>query len=131
MLLSSKYSFSKLLCFAYLSHSVNFYFTDESEPSLVFERLMILSFVYTIRPAVVSTLPTKLHISTEVEPMICFIATESCQARNLNSTHTRTGEQFTHKERKSHVVLYTSEYFHHTREPLILRAYLHRQQPYM
>lgn len=33
------------------------------------------------------------------------------------------------KESASHVPLYTDEYFHHTRRPLILRAYLHRQQP--
>ena len=33
------------------------------------------------------------------------------------------------QERKSHVVLYTDAYFHHTRESLILSAYLHRQQP--
>ena len=69
--------------------------------------------------------------------------------RNLNSSHTRLGEQCPivsrtgpaidlmeqrkHSEQprkaSSHVILYTDAYFHHARRSLILCVYLHRQQP--
>ena len=40
------------------------------------------------RPAVAHH-PNESPHTTETEPEVCFIDTEACQARNLNSTHTR------------------------------------------
>ena len=39
--------------------------------------------------------PIESPHTTEAEPEVCFIDTEACQARDLNSSHTRMGEQFT------------------------------------
>ena len=38
-------------------------------------------------------LPNESPHTTEAEPEVCFIDTEACQARNLNSSHARMGEQ--------------------------------------
>ena len=37
-------------------------------------------------------LPNESPHTTEAEPEVCFIDTEACQARNLNSSHTWMGE---------------------------------------
>ena len=71
-----------------LAHSVNFYFTDESEPSLVIARVALLAYLGLRQ----GTARLESPHTTEAEPEICFIDTEACQARNLNSSHTRMGE---------------------------------------
>ena len=76
------------LCLS-LAHSVNFYFIDESEPSLVFARVALLVYLGLRQGTARSESP---H-TTEAEPEVCFIDTEACQARNLNSSHTRLGER--------------------------------------
>jgi hypothetical protein len=45
--------------------------------------------------------PIESPHTTEAEPEVCFIDTEACQARNLNSSHTRMGEQFLYYRKQS------------------------------
>ena len=57
----------------HLSHSVNFYFTDESEPSLVIEREHFFRFRYSVCG---STRPIDSPYATETEPDAYFIPHE-------------------------------------------------------
>lgn len=98
------------------------FITAVQDGYLLYSKLYRVGFVapiYALNPSL-SLVVEETTLMLSVLPPVC------CMFYSINNVNVHCE---TNKEGTSHVILYTDEYFHHTRRSLILRVYLHRQQP--